>query len=76
MKRFVVGLLVGLLFAAVPASAEVSKWSWFEKTDGTSKVDSVKVWTRCLNEEDSAAHLKLVRYGDGTVVYGCYRGGY
>lgn len=30
----------------------------------------------CLAAEDSAAHLKLVDYGDGVVRYGCFRKGY
>jgi hypothetical protein len=78
MKRFLAGLLVvGALLIGTPAhAADGSRWTWFEKTQGTSRVDSIKVWTKCLGAEDSAAHLKLIRYDGGTAVYGCYRGGY
>jgi hypothetical protein len=83
MKQFLIGLLVavGLAVASglggvVPADGSTSHWSKFEKTHGTSSVVTVKVYGNCLNAEDSAAHLKLLRYGNGVAVYGCDRGGY
>jgi hypothetical protein len=83
MKQFVVGLLVAVglatasgLGGTVTASGSTSHWSWFEKTQGTSHVDSIKVYGHCLDAEDSAAHLKLLRYGNGVAVYGCDKGGY
>jgi hypothetical protein len=78
MKRLLAGLLVvgSLTFGSAAHAAYDSKWTWLEKTQGTSRIDSVKVWTKCLGAEDSAAHLKLLRYGNGTAVYGCYRKGY
>ena len=37
---------------------------------------SVRFKGTCIEAEDSAAHLKLVEYSTGEVVYGCQRRGY
>lgn len=52
------------------------RWSRFDATRTTSQVVRVVVRTRCLNAEDSAAHLRLISYGGGRAVYGCSRKGY
>lgn len=52
------------------------RWSRFNATRTTSHVVRIVVRTRCLNAEDSAAHLRLVDYGNGRAVYGCARKGY
>jgi hypothetical protein len=41
--------------------------------DGGPKI---VVRARCMAAEDSAAHLRLVEYGDGRAVYSCSRNGY
>jgi hypothetical protein len=83
MKQFLLGVAVALLLSVTPTFAATTAatptgtgWSWFEKTQGVSRIDSVKIWTKCLGAEDSAAHLRLRQYGNGTAVYGCYRKGY
>ena len=37
---------------------------------------SVRFKGTCIEAEDSAAHLRLVEYSRGEVVFGCQRGGY
>jgi ethanolamine utilization protein EutP (predicted NTPase) len=72
-------LIAVALVASLVTSAfagDRSKWTWYEKTQGTSHVDSIKIDTRCINGEDSAGHLKLVGYDGGTAVYTCYHSGY
>lgn len=70
MKRIVAVLIVALMFVVVPAQA-ATEWSWFERTSGLGNVYFIKVKSGCMNTKEKAAHLKLLRYGDGHAVYGC-----
>lgn len=53
-----------------------AKWNWYELTQGNDHIDSIKIKAACISAEDSAAHLKLIGYGNGTAVYGCFASGY
>ena len=63
----------------VEASAHTAKharWNWYELSDGKPSIVRVNIKAACISAEDSAAHLKLIGYGNGTAIYGCERSGY
>jgi hypothetical protein len=79
LRRAVIAILAVYLVAMVGLGARAQspdRWSRFNATRTTSQVVRIVVRTRCLNAEDSAAHLRLVNYGGGRAVYGCSRKGY
>lgn len=76
-------LVIALLLASIPAigtarAADSARWARFDAAGHccAAKVSRVVVKVRCINSEDSAAHLRLINYGDGRAVYGCSRKGY
>ena len=44
--------------------------------DALADAPRVHIRASCLAAEDTAAHLKLLSYGEGTIRYGCYHTGY
>ena len=80
LKRTVASILA--VFAAATyglgraQATSPDRWSRFDATRTTSQVVRIVVRTRCLNAEDSAAHLRLINYGSGRAVYGCARKGF
>lgn len=84
MKHFVVGLLVGGVLAtagvgvaAAGGGGSSSRWSGFDRREADpSRITTIHVWGRCLDAEDSAAHLRLRRYGNDAAWFGCAHAGY
>jgi hypothetical protein len=83
MKRFITGVLVGATIAtagvasAAGGGGSSAQWSRFDRREPEpSRITTIHVWGRCLDAEDSAAHLRLRRYGNDEAWFGCYRAGY
>lgn len=78
MRKLLAGLaIVGALSIGAPSQAsEPSLWSRYAKSQGTSQVHTIRIRTDCVSAEDSAAHLRLIQYGNGIAVYGCAHRGY
>jgi hypothetical protein len=77
MKRIIAAALLAAALTGTAAQAtSPGKWSRFNATRTTSQIVRIAVKTRCLNGEDSAAHLKEISYGGGKLVLGCYKRGY
>lgn len=77
MKRIIAAaLLAAALTGTTAHAASPDRWSRFNATRTTSKIVRIVVKTRCLNGEDSSAHLKEIARDGGKLVLGCAKHGY
>lgn len=53
-----------------------TRYARYRLRAGATRIAHVRIPTRCINAEDSAAHVYLYRYGHGVAVYHCKHHGY
>jgi hypothetical protein len=71
-----IGLVVGLTGGAAYGSGRNHADTYQAWRTSPNAPLSVTFRGRCLEAEDSAAHLRLISYDRGHVVYGCKRRGF
>jgi hypothetical protein len=80
VKKLIVVVLTAASLVGTAQAATPARWTrYFDRRSG----NVVFIKTACLTAEDSAAHLKLIKFEDhvagkpaAKVVYGCYKKGY
>lgn len=65
-----------ILAAAITTAATTAAASGLFDHYRTENGPRVSIRADCLSYEDTAAHLRLVDYGEHRIRYSCYRTGY
>jgi hypothetical protein len=67
-------LLVAIPLLGIMRADATTRWLHYDAP--TPAAPALVVKGRCLQGEDSAAHLRLVSFDSNRVVYGCFKRGY